>query len=622
MFRISLIFFCFLFTTPFIYAQELEIIKINFKGNSTFSYGELEDIIHSKEDDDFDIRLVKLDKILLTNFYRKQGYLMASVSDSLVINKVEKHVSILFKITEGRKYILKNIIFFGNNRITNEQFQVIFTEIISDSTFEEGIIHSGKQQMENIYYNSGMPFVEINPEYIFEQDSLVTVNFFIKENQKVFIKDINYSGLKLVKEFLIRRELEFQKNELYNREKLGASQQNIYSTGLFDYVRFEIEPIEGDSTNVNLNILVQERDPRWIGARIGFAYEQEESYGNKLELTAEGGHRNLFGTARSISLHVVPSFWFDLNENKIHNPENQVSLVFVEPWIGYTRTPGVFQASYHQYRPLATADFDVTRFSFNLSHKYKNNLDLSGSIETKFVKQLEEGVIDTTKEADAGKDQIYSISLYSRRDTRDNFFNPTNGSLTDLSLSYSYTIGKTKTGTEDIKQYFTLVSSWSRYQPIRYNIFKKRGAITLASRIKAGAIFELGKTKSIPISDLFFIGGATTVRGYEEQLLGPATLDSTGFKDKAIGGKILFLANAEIRIPLFWMFVGEIFADAGNVWREIDQIRPAQIKFTAGLGIALITPIGPIRLDYGIKLDKEKSDRKRTEYHVGVYFAF
>ncbi len=274
------------------------------------------------------------------------------------------------------------------------------------------------------------------------------------------------------------------------------------------------------------------------------------------------------------------------------------------------------------FRPLNSADFDVLRFNFGVSRELTPIIDLRGSLEAKLVTLLEEGVIDTTLEADANRDQVYSISTYGKRDTRNNFFNPTNGSLSDLSLGYSYSIGELESGAKEIKTYITLISSWKRYQPLKWRPFKKREGMTIATRLKGGAIFEVGPSKNLPISDLFFAGGATTVRGYPEQLLGPTTFDSEGFKNKAIGGKLLYLMNVEIRIPIYWLFVGEIFLDGGNVWREISDFDPTEIKFSTGLGLVLLTPVGPIRFDYGVKLNKEDSDKTRGVFHFGLYFAF
>jgi len=601
-------------------ADEYEISEIKFVGAKSFEADELLDIIYSEDGDDFEARMVKLDKIVLMNFYRENGFLTVEVSDSLIKNEKEKEIAIHYLITESQRYYFDKIVFSGNKSVRTALLENIFKEYKTGEPFNEARINEGKQLVEGYFYNSGKPYVDINLDYRFESDSLVTVLLDIIENQTIYIKDIKYIGLKLVQKFLIRRELEFQKGEIYNRLKMDKSQQNIYGTGLFEYVRFELEPIPKDSSNVILKILVRERDPRWIGFSVGYGYEQEESYGNKLDLTAEGGHRNLFGTARSISLHVIPSFLYDVNSKKIVNPENQISFVFVEPWIGYTRTPGIFQVAYNQYRPLNSADFNVFKTSFNVSHKFDNGYETSAGIEAKFVDQLTSGVIDSVLESDAGKDEIYSLTLFASRDSRKNFFNPDNGSVTDFGLTFSSSHGFSSEGLSENTQYLTFITSWKRYQPFKIKRIAKNYKIVMATRLKLGTIYELNTGGTIPISDLLFAGGATTVRGYQEQLLGPKTVTKDN-KQVALGGKLLFLANAEIRIPIYWLFVGEVFLDGGQVWREYTDFRYLDVKFSTGAGIAIMTPIGPIRFDYGYKLMPETGEDK-SNFHIGFYFAF
>jgi outer membrane protein assembly complex protein YaeT len=600
----------------------MEISNISFKGVVSFSEDELIDILHSEENEEFDARLVKLDKILLTNFYRQNGFLTVTVFDSLFINRETMTVGVIYELVEGQRYYLERIEFTGNEIYTREALLSSFEGMAAGNPFDEGMMKSAKQGLENLYYNNGKPFVELSFDYEIERDSMVVVKCAITENQTITIKDMEYIGLKLVQTFIVYRELEIKRGEIYSREELALSHRNLYRTGLFEYVRFDIKPTEDDSTQALLVIQIQEKDPAWIGARIGFTHEEEETYGNKIELALEGGHRNLWGTGRSLSLHVVPSFAYDIETKKAINPDNHITLMFIEPWIGYTKTPGVFLAAYHLYRPQNSADFNVLRFNFGVSRELTPIVNLRGSLEAKLVTLLEEGIIDTTLESDANRDQVYSVLAYGKRDTRNNFFNPTNGSLSDLSLGYSYSIGELANGEKDIRTYITLISAWRRYQPLKWQPFKRRERITVATRLRAGAIFDVGPTKNLPISDLFFAGGATTVRGYQEQLLGPTTFDSEGYKDQAIGGKLLYLMNVELRVPLFWLFVGELFLDGGNVWREIENFDPKEIKFSAGLGIVLLTPVGPLRFDYGVKLNKEDSDRTSDAFHFGLYFAF
>ncbi len=605
-------------------AVETHIDDIQIRNSAPFSSEELLEVIRSEREALFDPRLIKLDQILLSNFYRKQGFLRVRVLDTLKFSPTREKVTLSYTIKHGPRFYLEEITFSGNRdidstRLDNEVMQNIELRVPID----ESVLGEVRQRLEDLYYNSGKPFVEIAQDYEFKQDTLVYVRFNIRENQTVIIRDIRYIGLELVQKFIIRRELEIKRGDIYNRKKLDNSQQNIYSTGLFQFVRLELEPDRNNPGQATLIVRVKEKEARWIGLYMGVAHEQQEFYGSKMELTFEGGHRNLYGTGRSASLHITPSLMYESSQNKLINAENEITFKFVEPWIGYTRTPGIFQISYHQFRLPNSADFDLLRASFEVHHKF-DKYEVNATLSAKQLDQLDNGDIDLTRvtDFDEGQSRVYGLSLYGKRDTRNNLFNPENGALNDLSISFSQSVGLVDNRSVT-NRYLTLISSWQRYQPWRPTIFGRKLDWVLASRLKSGMIYELGGAKNIPISERFYAGGATSVRGYGEQLLGPAAaLNEQGQIISAAGGKLLFLANIEARIPLFWLLVGEVFVDAGNVWSEIGDFRPLDIRLTTGLGLAMITPLGPIRVDYGYKLTPRPSDPTPDSFHLGIYFAF
>jgi len=358
------------------------------------------------------------------------------------------------------------------------------------------------------------------------------------------------------------------------------------------------------------------------------AHEQQAYYGNKLEFTLKGGHRNLFGTARSVSLEITPSITYDFDSTEFHNLDNKISFTFVEPWIGNTRTPGTFNLSYEQYRPPKSADFNLLSTSFGIKRAVGKYGDINTAISAKLVDLLSNEKIDTVlvegQGFDVDKNQVYSLSVYYKRDKRKNIFNPVNSSYTDLSLAFSYSTGEDDENKTVINRYITAIASWQRYQPFRPKVLSfKRWNFVLASRLKMGAIFEPGRKQTIPVNDRFYAGGATSVRGYSEQLLGPAlAYDENGDIKYAAGGKLLYLGNIEVRMPVVWIVVLETFFDTGYVWPEISAFRPADIKATTGLGIAFLTPLGPIRFDYGYKLIQTDTDPSPDAFHFGIYFAF
>ena len=616
-----------LFLIPLlVFAGKWEISKIHFSGVSYHGEEDLSDIVQSEEGDVFEPRLVKLDRILLTNYYRKAGFLDVNVQDSIRYGKRHRTVQIFYKLDEGRRYYYGGVRTLGNKEITSQVLADLFDKIKLYAPYDEGKINDAVKEAENVYYNSGKPYASVKVNYQYEQDSLIVVVLNIKENETVYIKKIRYQGLKDVKKFLIRRELTLKKDDRYDRSKIEESQRNLYGTALFKYVRFEMEPLSGQKGQVVLNIMVQEKNPRWIGAYFGVAHEQEAFYGNKLEFTVQGGHRNLFGTARSISLHITPSLIYDFDRNKIHNPDNKIALQFVEPWILATRTAGVFRTSYEQFRPLNSGSFDLWQTSFNIKKSINKYTQLTGSLSAKRVYMRDDAAIDSTLATTVRIDQnkVYALTFYWKRDNRKNLFDPHSSSYTDVSLSFSYSSGLKAGGETVNNNYLLLNASWQRYMPWRPKIPKfKRGNFTFATRLKTGMIIEPGTKGLIPINDLLFAGGASTVRGYQEQLLGPAAaVDKKGRITQAAGGKFLFLGNAEGRIPLFWLFTAEIFVDGGYVWPEIADFSFRDFKFTTGAGLVFMSPLGPIRFDYGYKLIPDKLDPAPYAYHFGIYFAF
>ena len=615
-----------LFGTGSLWAAGRKIEKIIFSKVHLERKPDFSEIINSRKNGLYEPRLVKLDRLLLTNYFKNHGFLNAQVRDSVVLNRRTNQVRLYFLIRTGPRFYLKKVLLKGVHDVPLKKLKPALNSMKIGAPFNEAEINTAIHGLENIYYNSGKPYAQIRTQYLFEQDSLISVYFYIHENATVYIKDIQYSGMQLVKKFIIRRELEIKPGDIYNRQALNQSQQNLYATGLFRYVRFTLEPETQDSTQAVLKIFVQEKKAHWVGFRLGIAHDQDIYYGNKLELTLQGGHRNLFGTGRSISLFITPSFYYNFEKNKIYNPDNQATLIYVEPWILATRTPGVLKISFSQYRPLYSAHFDIYRTSFDLDKRYEKGTELKAGFSARLVKLLKEGTIDTTQinPLDVNKNAVYALSFFWKRDKRKNIFNPQNGSYTDVSMSFSYSRGKNENGDFEINRYLTLIGSWQRYQPFRPKVLGfPRWHFTFATRLKAGAIFEPVPNKTIPFDDRFFAGGATTVRGYHEQMLGPAfSYDANGKIKQAAGGKALFLANAELRIPLFWFVVLETFIDSGNVWAELRDVNPLQIKVTGGFGLAFITPLGPIRIDYGHLITKDKYAPTNYAIHAGLYFAF
>ncbi|OPX33580.1 hypothetical protein B1H10_05550 [candidate division KSB1 bacterium 4484_188] len=608
---VGLLFLC--LTNGSLFAGRLKIKELVFVGNHHFSANELRGILKSKPGALFNNKLMRLDRILLRNFYQSKGFLEVWVETG--IKRSGENITIKYTIAEGKQFLLKEIRISGGQILTNEQMRKTF-KIKDGDIFRRQQIENGLNLIENYYYNHGKPYVEFDQKQV-TRDSLITIFINVKEHETVVIKDIGYVGLKQTHGYIVHRELEIKPGEIYSRKKIEKSQKNIYSTGLFDFVGMDLKPILGDRSRVVLNIRVVEKKARWVGARFGVAYEQQTVYGGTFDFTLEFGHRNLFGSARSVSVNVIPSLSYDFTKGKIINPKNQFSFTYVEPWIGYTRTPGILQASYFQVRPLNSADYDYFTSSFQVRHKFSNNWQTSGTIAFNQVRILSEDTLGQVYFTQTrGQDFIYSLGVNIIRDSRDNYLNPQEGSVVETNIKFAYSKRRDdKTGLTTLNRFIKVILQWNRYQAFPY----RKGWI-FATRLRGGNIFELGARGHIPLLERFYLGGASSVRGYSEQLLGPVSFDENG-RASALGGKLFLLGNFELRFPVFWLFWGEIFFDAGNVWAETNLLKLNEIKPASGLGVALVTPFGPIRFDYGVKL-KPETYEKRGEFHISISFAF
>jgi outer membrane protein insertion porin family len=608
-------------------SAKVVIKNISFKGNNYFGTDVLEETIQSQKKKAFDARLINVDKILLKNLYISAGFLKVLIKDSIIViyKKRDREVSLVYKINEGQRFYFDGLNINGNKIFSEAFVRGRFSGVKKGEPYNQQFVNDALQELEKRYYNTGKPYIQLTTSTEI-RDSLITINLNIKEYMTVYIKNIIYIGLNKVQEFIVRRELEFKKNERYERNKIEISQKNIYRTGLFDYVRIELEPIENAADSVNIQVKLKEKNNNWFGVHLGFAYEEDIYYGNKLNVTLQGGNRNLFGTARSLSLHLTEGFQFDFDDNKFVNAENEIFLRFVEPWIFATRTPGVFQINYRLLRPINSAPYNLLTTSFLVDHEHSDWLKSSMIFSLKHINNLSqsEEIIENPEGLSSDQSMIYSFTFTLKRNRLDNFFNPHDGSRTMATVGLSDNVYYDAENRKKHSVYMTLSGSWARYQPWRPKIFNlPRFNFVLASRVRIGNIFVINKNDYVPQNDLFFAGGASTVRGYREQLLGPASvLNDKGEIIEGAGGKLIYLANIEARIPLFWLLMLEIFVDSGNVWRTTRDFNPAEIRYTTGAGIAFLTPIGPVRLDYGYKLNKPSTNPWPTAWHLGFYFAF
>ena len=245
---------------------DLEVKKIEFLGNAAIEDGELRELLKSREGDNFNNRFINLDEILIANYYRLRGYLQIYVDGSF--RREGKKIFITYDIKQGHLFHLKDIRISGN-QILSEQQVLRYLKIGPGMPYERQVVGNGLNELESYYKNNGKPYAIVSNDEEVVDDSLVMLTLNIGEGVTVRIEEIRYEGLKLVQSFMINRELEFKRGSIYSREKIEKSQSNIYSTGLFRFVHYRLEPIEGDERRVRMIWQLSEKKPLFVGLSFG-----------------------------------------------------------------------------------------------------------------------------------------------------------------------------------------------------------------------------------------------------------------------------------------------------------------------------------------------------------------
>jgi outer membrane protein insertion porin family len=600
------------------------IDKIEVKGNNFFSVGKIKDQMTLKENRWFNVfkkrrfnsKKAELDQSAINSLYQANGFLEAECKIETV-EKEKRRVVVTVSIKEGVQTKLSKISLMGGLAEFEGKVRKEMKILKRGDPFNRVKLNEAAFSIKTVYANNGYPYADIQTLVTMSEDrSQAEVTFKISEDKKVFFGEVSYKGLKRTKEKVAKRELTLKKGEVYSRAKIIDSEQRVYSTELFNYITLEAKNPQEKPQNPDFILRVVERKSNHIGIKSELAQnpqtpDQQEYL--SVDFTGAWGNRNLAGTSRKIGLSAYYSYTIfreeDGKKRYLEKLSNRFTLGYIEPWFLGTRTLLNLDFYYEPGVKSFVQPYRIESFggNINFSREYKRytKIWLTHSYQQVNIYDIAPDTLETYKE-EQGINIRRKIILSGEKDTRDNIFIPLKGSFTRVHTEF---VGGFLGGDNN---FFKLILSWSRY-----NRLSKRNILNvLATRLKFGYIQGLSREDYIPTFDRFYMGGASTIRGYKE--------NSMGSKDESgtpTGGKIMVLGNLEYRRALFWKFGCTIFIDAGNIWDSAKDVKAKNIKLTSGLGIQFFTPVGPLRLDYGRQLPiKESPDTGR--FHLSILYAF
>jgi len=575
------------------------VSNISYSGLETFKQRDFKDFIRTQEPafflkKEFDRRIVKLDAISIKSYYISKGFLETTVKDSVIIN--ENKAEVYFIIKEGLRYYLRNIELTGNNSFSEKEI-LYFLKLEKGAPFNAISSNRNIANVEAEYFNKGRLLVDVKLQS-FISDS-VDINITIIEGPEVYIKKTFIEGLRGLDSTIVIREFEFNSGDRFDRRIIEKTQKKLLETGVFSFANITPVNVLGNDTLVNLVVELRQFKPReWKSAG---GYYPIEYFDGSEPVPGLGGelgwsNRRVFKTSTNFSTHITSEFPIDY---KILYPKLRFDIDFSNQWFIGFRIPTRLNFYYETFKNYGYEEqFPIHRLGIEEVNTFNflewSSMEFGLRVE-KFI-QPNQGLFNKDIEQ---RTAYYSLNLFRA----DQPLNPHQG------YRLEGTVSQTGGALGGNYHFFKGDAGLSLY----YNPFNE---IVAAGRFKIGQIWGWSDDYDDVRYDKFYLGGSTSMRGwptlrFEESKNTEGDLVPSG-------GLARLLMNFELRFPLFWIIGGEIFADGGIIADSFTSISTKSMRWDSGVGLTIMTPLGPARLDYAVQLEGERM----ANIELGFQYSF
>lgn len=548
----------------------------------------LKDILISRKGEYYNIDIIESDIETLTEFYHSMGYLDVIVSEP-DIKLAEGTAEIEFFIYEGDQTTIAKISVKNNKSFSDEEL-LSKISLKTGNPYNEIDVSDSRRQILSIYNKSGFIKARVTTESTFE-DNYAGIVFLIEEGNITFFGKNVIVGNERTKSKVIERELQEKEGNPFNYSLSLKEKQQIQRLGLFTDVDIKLSDYEIDKKR---DVIFYLDEANHGAMEFGAGYGEYEKYRLFIDLS----YRNLWGMNR------IGSFRAELS-----SLEQRFILIYTEPWFLDRKIALKTLILYENRKEKSLDTKDVlyklrrNTASAGLEQILNENIKAAIYYDFSVVKTS-----DLKPDIILSKEDVGTLIISGFRpsliyDTRDNPFEPGKGILAGFSFKIASGLFFSET------DFAKLIFYGNKY-------LRLSERIVLALSLRGGIAKGFASTTELPIVERFFLGGRTTVRGYAQDTLGPKGTDGN-----PTGGNAFAMGNMEMRF-YFGKGIGVVgFLDSGNVWQKINQADISGFKFTTGIGLRYQTPAGPLRIDYGHKLNRETGESK-GELHFSIGHAF
>ncbi len=597
---------------------DIQITRLAFDGVKGVKEAQLRDVLVTKQGSKlpwgrrrfFDRRAFDADLKRIQAFYRDRGYPDARVTSfDVKLNDKQDKIAVTVNISEGEPVRLDAIYLDGFNVLPEPQHRQLHQTmpLRPGDPLDRQLVIASRERATNALRDNGYAYAHVELEEQVLDPHRTRLVLSATPGPVTYFGPVQIQGESSVGENVLRRELTFKPGDLYRRSEMTKTQRRLYDLQLFQFANVEPLTAGAEDVKVPTRVTVGEGDHRRLTASAGYGTEE------KARARLRWEHLNFFGGARTAGF-----------EGKWSSLDRGVRVDFLQPYFLRQHYSLGFDGQAWQAAERAYSANTVGG-RFTLTHRGTPTFRWSASIQEEYQRSrisrialedpsLRNALIALGLDPRTGQQdgRLTAVAFDVQRNTTDNLLDAKSGSVLTGHVEQA---GTWLPGTFNYVQ----VSGEARH----YLSVMRR--FVLANRLRLGTIEGIGASPELPFSKRYFLGGATSLRGWGRYEVSP--LSGSGLP---IGGLRLFEGSSEVRVPV-WGHLGLVgFVDAGNVWTGgAPGLSPNGLRWDAGPGLRYLTPVGPVRVDLGYQINpipgllvdgKEQTRRWRLHFSIGQAF--
>jgi len=588
--------------------EEAEVYAVNIIGNEAF---DRETLLYQMELPDtglfggrenYSRQVLAGDLETLRSYYMDRGHINFRIDSTQVSLTPDKQdVYITVNITEGGKYTVSDVKVLGETILSDEELQPLI-RIKRGDLFSRKAVTETRKNIADKLAEHGYPFSNVNIAPDVDDDAkAVALTIFVDPGRRVYVRRVNIAGNKKTDDEVIRRELRQFESDSLSTAKIATSQSRLNRTGFFEDVSVETPAVPGTVDQVDVNVNVKERATGSLSFGVGYSDTQGVllNFGLAQDNFMGGGKRVSIGidtgnVTRQANFSISDPYFTDdgVSQNfSILAREIDAEAANIA---NYTTNTKAISLGYGI--PLT----ELTRLNFGLA--VEQTEIITGVTTSTQIQDF----IANANDGDP-KYNMYKLQGFWRYDGRNRAIFATDGSM--ATLGYEIT-----TPGSDL-EFYKLNAQYQTYFPFGEDY-------TLVYNLDIGYADVYGDTLELPPFERYFVGGSRSVRGYESNSIG-SQRDSNG---DPLGGDRKLVTNLEFVLPNPFSEKSKelrlsTFIDGGFAWAPGDKLDLGDLRYSAGVALIWIAPVGIMRFSLAEPLNAEPGDETTSfQFTLGSMF--